>query len=409
LHGAPPASFSYLDAQVLDESGDRYALDAVMNNPVADGRLLTCSYDLARLAREVPRSAIEQGPASLWRYAPLLPVASPASVVTLGEGWTPLLSTPRLGKALGLPRMLVKDESRNPSGSFKDRGAAVAITRLVELGIERFILHSSGNAASAWALYAARAGVHCANVLPQNVPDVCLAQTMFSGSDTWLLGGDWGPSGALTKALAREQDSFFVGTLTEPWRLEGKKTIGLEIAEQLGWRLPAAIVYPVGGGLGIIGIYKAFRELLALGWIAPQPLPRLIISQFDGCAPMVRAHEKGATRAAPWENIDIPPGGMRSARPPGDRAVLALLRDTGGAAIAVSSEEAVAAALEATCQEGLFVGTETGTVLAALRRARQSGILDAEDEVVAVSTAGGLKSLANFPLDEFRQRAHALG
>lgn len=408
LNQGIPQHVSYLDGLIVDGSTEVFSASAVINNPGVDGHLLTCRYDLTRVAAEVPRAYVETGPASLWRYAPLLPVSAAESIVSLGEGWTPLLATPRLGKANRLPNLRVKDESRNPSGSFKDRGAAVAISRLVELGVTRFTLHSSGNAAAAWGLYAARAGVTCTNVLPFDVPDSCLAQTLFSGSETYLLNGSWGQSGAVTKALTLESGSFFVGTLSEPWRLEGKKTIGLEIAEQLGWRLPSAIVYPVGGGLGIIAIYKAFRELIELGWIDPQPLPKLIVSQFEGCAPIVRAFDEHAERATPWQNIDIPPGGMRSARPPGDRVVLALLRETNGAAIAVSAQEAVDAALEASGLEGLFVGTECGTSLAALRHARASGLLDELDEVVVVNTASALKSLPNFPLSAFRARAHVI-
>jgi threonine synthase len=400
--------FSYLDALVVEGTPQVFDAATAMNNPATDGSLLSCRYDLKRLAKEFPRDRIAAGGADLWRYAPLLPVGSAANIVSLGEGWTPLLETPRLGRAHGLPRLRIKDESRNPSGSFKDRGAAVAISRLIELGVTRFGLHSSGNAAAAWSLYAARAGVQCANVLPFDVPDVCLAQTVLGGSDTYLLEGDWGRSGAYTKALTLEQERFFVGTLAEPWRVEGKKTIGLEIAEQLGWRLPDAIVYPVGGGLGIIAIYKAFRELIELGWIAPQALPKLIVTQFEGCAPIVRAFDEHAERATPWLDIQIPPGGMRSARPPGDRAVLALVRDTQGAAIAVSAGEAAEAASLATRLEGLFVGTECGTSLAALEKGLARGTLAENDEVVVVSTAGGLKSLGNFPLAQLRQGAHAV-
>lgn len=391
--------------QALAGPGGSYPPDTPMNNPWSDGSLLTCRYDMARLRETVPRATIEAGPANLWRYAPLLPLARPEAAVTLGEGFTPLLPAARLGAALGCPRLLVKDEGRNPSGSFKDRGAAVAISRLRELGVDKVVHNSSGNAGAAWALYAARAGLGCVNLMPDDVLPASLAQSELAGARTLLVEGAWNPAGRMAREAASAHGWFFSGTLAEPWRLEGKKTMGLEIAEQLGWRLPEALVYPAGGGLGAIAIYKGFTELMELGWIASGPLPQLIITQYAGCAPIVRAFEEGAERARPWEIIDIPRGGLKSASPLGDRAVLTLLRETGGGAFAIEGDEAIAAAAEATRLEGLFPCPESGTALAGLRAARRAGLLAPTAEVVVVSTASGLKSVPNFPLPTSRRVA----
>lgn len=372
---------------------------------VVDGTPAACEpgdfpevhYDLTRLAREVDRDAISRGPASLWRYAPLLSVEDPENAVTLGEGWTPLLTVPRLGEAVGLRRLLVKDEGRNPSGTFKDRGASVALTRLRELGIGTVIHNSSGNAGGAWGMYAARAGIRCVNLLPMDVLSASLLQSALSGADTLLLDGPWQDSGPMVAEAVARNGWYNIGTLKEPHRLEGKKTMGLEVAEQLGWQLPDAIVYPTGGALGAIAMYKAFRELIELGWVARGPLPKLIVTQYEGCAPIVRAFEQGADHAELWTDLDVPPGGLKSTRPPGDRAVLRLIRETGGTAVAVAADDAIAAAAAVVRQEGLFPCPEVGTTIVGAAKARASGLIDADDRVVLMFTGSGLKSIQVLP------------
>jgi len=372
---------------------------------VADGAAADCGpgdfpevhYDLARIAAEVDRDSFAAGPASLWRYAPLLPAERPHEAVTLGEGWTPLVPMPALGEALDVPRLWAKDEGRNPSGTFKDRGASVALTRLRELGIDTVIHNSSGNAGGAWGLYAARAGIRCVNLLPDDVPPASLRQSELSGADTLLLDGPWLESGAMVADAVARHGWHAVGTLKEPHRLEGKKTMGLELAEQLGWTLPDAIVYPTGGGLGAIAMYKAFAELRALGWIDDAPLPKLIVTQYEGCAPIVRAYEAGADHAEPWTELDVPPGGLKSTRPPGDRAVLALLAETGGTAIAVSADDAIAAVADVVRREGLFPCPEVGTCIAGLRQALAAGVVDAGARIVVMFTGSGLKSVPILP------------
>ncbi len=372
---------------------------------VADGHPAGCPegdfprvhYDLQRVARLVDRDGLARGPASLWRYAPLLSAEDPGAAVTLGEGWTPLLPLPRLAAPLGCAALWAKDEGRNPSGTFKDRGASVAVTRLRELGIGTVVHASSGNAAAAWALYAARAGIRCVNLLPADVLPASLVQSTLAGADTRVLDGPWQDSGAVVAGAAERHGWFNVGTLREPHRLEGKKTMGLEIAEQLGWTLPDVIVYPTGGGLGAIAIYKAFRELQALGWVPDGPLPRLVVTQYAGCAPIVRAFERGMDRAEVWTTLDVPPGGLKSARPPGDRAVLALLRETGGTAVAVSAEDAGAACARVCREEGLFPCPEVGTTVAGLERARARGVVATGARVVLLFTGSGLKSVPVLP------------
>jgi threonine synthase len=344
----------------------------------------------------VDRDALARGPRSLWRYAPLLPTENPSEAVTLGEGWTPLIPVPRLGKALGLHNLYVKDEGRNPSGSFKDRGASVAVSRYRELGIRTVVHASSGNAAAAWSLYAARAGIECVNVLPQDALDSSLVQCVLAGARTVIYAGPWQDSRDVAQAATARHGWFDVMTLREPYRMEGKKTIGLELAEQLGWRLPDVLVYPVGSGLGPLAIFKAFRELQELGWVGDTTRPRLVAAQYEGCAPIVKAWRENRERAEPWPHLDVLPGGLKGARPAGDRALLALLRATGGAAHAVSTSDALAAAAEMTAEEGVFPAPESAITFAAARMAVADGTIRSEETVVLVVTATGLKSIANF-------------
>lgn len=358
------------------------------------GEILAVRYDLERIKREVPREKIAQGPATLWRYAALLPVKNANTAVTLGEGFTPLLPTPRLARALGLRKLSIKDEGCNPSGTFKDRGAAVAISRYVELGVKTVAHNSSGNAGGSWSLYAARAGITCVNLLPTDVQPASLQHCRASGQPAFLVE-NWHEANRMVSEACERNSWFNICTLKEPYRLEGKKTMGLEIAEQLGWKMPAAIFYPMGGGLGAIAIFKAFDELTKLGWLEGR-LPRLYVTQFEGCAPVVKAYNEGRDACSPWGKIDIPPGGLRSPNPPGGRAVLALMRKHGGAAIAVSTHEALAAVDEMAREEGFFACPESATTVAGLRKALDLGLVKADEHVVVVSTGSGLKSIPTF-------------
>jgi len=368
-----------------------------LSAPPADR--LRARYDLDRLRREITREAIARGPANLWRYAPLLPVERPEDAISLGEGWTPLLRAPRLARAVGLRRLAVKDEGRNPSGTFKDRGAAVAVSRYAELGVKTVAHNSSGNAGGSWSLYAARAGMTCVNILPTDAQPASRQHCRASAQPTFLLE-NWHDGGRLVAEACEKNGWLNICTLREPYRLEGKKTIGFEIAEQLGWRMPDAIVYPMGGGLGAIAIYKGLEELLELGWIEGK-LPRLYITQYAGCAPLVKAWDEGRSECEPWGRIDIPPGGLKSPNPPGGRAVLELISKHGGGAVAVTSEDALTAVDEMTREEGVFPCPESATTLSGLRIAVARGWIGAEDEVVLVSTGSGLKSIPTLEAPRF--------
>jgi len=387
---------SYL-THIENAGGERLDPGVALSAPPSEQ--LRARYDLDRLRREVTREAIERGPASLWRYAPLLPLERPERAISLAEGWTPLLPAPRLARALGMKRLVVKDEGRNPSGTFKDRGAAVAVSRYLELGVKTVAHNSSGNAGGSWSLYAARAGITCVNILPTDAQPASRQHCRASGQPTFLLE-NWHDGGRLVAEACERSGWLNICTLREPYRLEGKKTMGLEIAEQLGWRMPDAVVYPMGGGLGAIAIFKAFEELLQLGWIEGK-LPRLYITQYVGCAPLVKAWDEGRDDCAPWGKIDIPPGGLKSPNPPGGRAVLGLVRKHGGGAVAVTADEALAAVDEMTREEGLFPCPESATTLSGLRKAIARGWIDAGEQVVLISTGSGLKSIPTLEVPRF--------
>ena len=388
---------SYVERIKFRDSGEAYSVEGTASGPFPAGDFPEVQYDLARIRGQFDRDRLSHAVASLWRYAPLLPVDDPDNAVTLGEGWTPLLPVPDLGATIGCTNLLAKDEGRNPSGTFKDRGASVAITRHRELGVETVIHNTSGNAGGAMALYAARAGMRCVNLLPDDVLPASLQQSAVAGADTRILDAPWQESGGMVANAVTEHGWFNIGTLKEPYRLEGKKTMGYEIAEQLDWSLPDAIVYPTGGGLGAIAIYKAFRELHELGWVDAAPLPKLIATQYEGCAPIVRAFRENASHAEPWTDLQVLPGGLKSTKPPGDKAVLKLIRETGGTAIAVSTPDALEAMSLMTRTEGIFPCPESATTIAGLKTALDEGVVEADARIILMVTGSGLKSIPAMP------------
>lgn len=357
----------------------------------ASGAFPLARYDLAKLRNTVGREEIKRGPASIWRYWMLLPADNPADAITMGEGYTPLVAL----KSLGHKQLWLKDEGQNPSGSFKDRGASVGFTRYRELGVKTLALNSTGNASAAWAMYAARAGIRCMSFLPVDGQESTRKQCSLAGGEVRFIDiAEWANVGKVVARECAAHGWLNVSALREPYRIEGKKTLAFEIAEQFDWRLPDAIVFPTGGGQGVIALYKGFQELRELGWISG-PDPKLVITQYAGCAPITKAFVENKDQCKPWGAIDILAGGMKSPNPLCGPALLALLRRTQGTAVAVTNDEALAAQAEVCRSEGLFICPEVATALVGARRAVEAGAIGENDNVVLIGTATGLKSLSH--------------
>jgi threonine synthase len=355
------------------------------------GAPLLARYDLAAVASWTDPGQIAARAPSLWRYHELLPVGSAGAVVSFGEGMTPLLPMERLGAELGVPGLLMKDESPLPTGSFKARGAAVGVSRAAELGAAGVALPTNGNAGSAWAAYAARSGLPCLAVMPTDAPEITRAECVVAGAETYLTDGLINDAGRLVRAAVADRPGFLdASTLREPYRLEGKKTIGLEIAEQLGWRVPDVIIFPTGGGVGLIGIAKGLRELRELGWIG-ETLPRMVAVQAAGCAPIVRAFERQADTTEPWPEARTEAFGLTVPDPLGGFLVLEAIRATGGTAVSVTDEELRASQRQAARAEGAWVCPEGAACFTAIEQLRRTGWLADGEEVVVVNTGAGLK------------------
>jgi threonine synthase len=364
------------------------------------GSPLLARYDLALAGARVDRAEIGRRQPDLWRYHELLPVSAPGHVVSLGEGMTPLLALPRLGAALGVPRLLMKDESLIPTGTFKARGAAVGVSRAAELGVAGVAMATNGNAGAAWAAYAARAGMASLIAMAADAPVVNRAECQAFGAELRVADGDISAAARLVAAQMPARAGYQdVSTLKEPYRIEGKKTMGFEIAEQLGWRLPDVIVYPTGGGVGIIGIHKALAELRELGWIGGQRLPRLVAVQASGCAPIVKAFASGAAESEPWPEPRTVAFGITVPKALGDFLVLAALYATGGTAVAVDDAALLADQRLAARLEGCFICPEGAACVTAVRQLRDSGWLSESDQVVVLNTGTGLKYPLAVPHD----------
>ncbi len=391
-----PATYSALTHLECSRCGRSYDASQIQGT-CACGSPLAARYDLKRAAAWTSPAQIAARPPSLWRYHELLPASSPAAVVSLGEGMTPLLAMPRLGAALGLPGLLMKDESPLPTGTFKARGAAVGVSRAAELGAAGVAMPTNGNAGAAWASYAARAGLPCLVAMPAGAPAITRSECAAAGTETYLVDGLINDAGRLIAAATAERPGYQdVSTLREPYRLEGKKTIGLEIAEQLGWRVPDVIVCPTGGGVGLIGIRKALAELTELGWIGSTP-PRLVAVQAAGCAPVVRAFEQGERETMPWHEARTAAFGLTVPSPLGGFLVLDALRATEGTAVAVTDADLLASQRQAALLEGTWICPEGAACFAAVGRLREAGWLAEGDEVVVVNTGCGLKYPETIP------------
>jgi threonine synthase len=382
---------SYLTHLECADCAATYPAD-VEQHRCACGGILLARYDLAALARDVPRRRISARPWNngLWRYAELLPVADPRDRVSLGEGATPLLPMPQLGQELGAAVWL-KDEGLNPTGTFKARGAAVGISRARQLGAATIALPTAGNAGAAWAAYGARAGIPVVVAMPKDAPPQTQREVLLYGARLHLVDGNISHAGAWVNERAASEGWYDASTFKEPYRLEGKKTLGLEIAEQLDWRAPDVILYPTGGGVGLLGLWKAFSELRALGWLrgANDAPPRLVVVQAAGCAPVVQAWEAGADTTVAWEDAATVAAGLRVPSPLAGGLMLRALRETGGTALAVT-DDAIRRALGELARAGLWLSPEGAALLPALRQLRASGWLRAGERVVLLNTGSGL-------------------
>ena len=319
---------SYLSHLECTECAKTFPSNRLIGVSPCCGKVLFARYDLAKLRRDVDRDELKNRRTDMWRFADLLPVQDPDRIVSLGEGGTPLLAATQLGRKLGLDNLYIKEEGLNPTGTFKARGISAAVARAVELGAPGFTMPSAGNAGGAAAAYCARAGLRAKVFMPQDAPEANKKECLLAGSDLNLVEGLISDAGRQAVAVAQEQNLFDLSTLKEPYRAEGKKTMGLEIAMQMGWKLPTAIVYPTGGGTGIIGMHKGFQELRELGWI-DSPSPKFIAVQATGCQPIVRAFQQGKSISEPWSNAATVADGLRVPSPFADYLILQAIRETG--------------------------------------------------------------------------------
>ncbi|MDQ3514498.1 MAG: threonine synthase [Chloroflexota bacterium] len=381
--------FSYLTDLECSMCGAHYPADRVMTTCPACGKVLFARYDLTAAAAAMTDAALATRPWDLWRYHEILPVREPDNALTLGEGGTPLMAMPRLAEAFGFRRLLVKDEGLNPTGSFKARGLGMAVSRAKELGAAAVALPSAGNAAAAMAAYAARAGIPAVVAMPADAPAVMKAECLAFGARLFLVDGLINDCGKLIREGAAAHGWCDLSTLKEPYRAEGKKTMGIELVEQLGWRVPDAIIYPTGGGTGIVGMWKAFEELEAMGRIGPER-PKMIVVQAEGCAPIARAFAAGERHAPLWDDAHTVAPGMRVPVAIGDYLILDAVRQSGGVAMTVSDAALLHGMALAARQEGLFVAPEAGAAMVAARDLLGQAFLSPDDEVVIFSTGSGL-------------------
>jgi threonine synthase len=384
-----PARNSFVTHLECSLTGERYEADRLQGLSRA-GRPLLVRYDLEAAAAAMSAQKIAARPFDMWRYGELSPIRDDADIVRLGETVTPIVPLERVAARLGLAALLVKDESRLPTGSFKARGLAMAVAMARHFGVRKIAMPTNGNAGAALAAYAARAGIETVIFCPDDTPEINVREIAAFGARVYRVNGLIDDCGKIVGEGAAAGHWFDFSTLKEPYRIEGKKTMGLELAEQLGWQVPDVIFYPTGGGTGLIGMWKAFEELEAVGLIGPER-PRMVAVQAEGCAPIVRAFEQGEEHAPRWENAATSAAGIRVPKAVGDFLILRAVRASGGFAITVSDEELGRAVTEAAAQDGLLLCPETGATLAAAEKALAAGLISRSDRVVLFNCAAGIK------------------
>jgi threonine synthase len=370
-------------------TGERLPADTVQNLSSA-GKPLLVRYDLGGIRKAISKEALAQRPPDLWRYRELLPVRRTADIVSLGETVTPLIRLPKLAAKLGVGDIIVKDEGRLPTGSFKARGLVMAVSMAKALGIKHMAMPTNGNAGAALAAYATRAGIRSTVFCPEDTPEVNVSEIELQGATVYRVNGLIDDCGKIVAEGKSKAGWFDASTLKEPYRIEGKKTMGLELAEQLGWDVPDVIFYPTGGGTGLIGMWKAFAELEAIGFLGKKR-PRMVAVQAAGCAPMVRAFEQGQEHAPRWENAQTIASGIRVPQAIGDFLILRAVRESGGFAIAVTDQAISDALSEVARSEGLLLCPEGAATYAACKQSRADGRIRREEKVVLFNCATGLK------------------
>ena len=358
------------------------------------GAPLLARYDVSSLDTAQLRQELATRPPTMWRYQEMLPQSAPSGPITLGEGWTPLVHAKRLGQSLGVERLFIKDESHNPTNSFKARGLSAAVTVAHRLGATTLSAPSAGNAANALAAYAASASIPAKVYMPKDVKQPFIDECTLYGADITLIDGLISDAGRIAKELSDAHGWYDVSTLKEPYRVEGKKTMAYEIAEQLDWHWPDWMIYPTGGGTGIVGMWKACAELESLGWMeTTDRRPRMVSVQADGCAPIVQAFESGSDRATPWPNARTTADGLRVPQAIGDFLILRAIRESGGTALTVTDADMIVAMREIGMAEGISAAPEGGATLVALRDLLQNGTIQPTESVVLFNTGGALKYL----------------
>ena len=383
---------SYLSHLECTSCGETHPADEPNRICLACGKVLYARYDLGGVGKKLNRNLLAGRVNNMWRYREVMPVRSEENIVTLGEGMTPLLKASNLGNQLGCYNLYIKDEGLNPTGSFKARGLSAAVSKAKELGLTRITMPSAGNAAGAMAAYCAHGGLEAHVFMPKDAPIANRQECDAFGARVTLIDGLISDAGRISREKAAEMGLFDVSTLQEPYRVEGKKTMGYEIVEQLGWTTPDVIVYPTGGGTGIVGIWKAFSEMIELGWL-DKVTTRMFSVQAEGCAPIVRAFHNGDQYAEPWEHAQTKASGMRVPSAIGDYLILNALRESGGSALTVSDDEMIEAVRDMAKSEGVYAAPEGGATLAALRKLLESGQVDPSMSIVLMNTGAAYKYL----------------
>ncbi len=385
--------FSYLTHLECSHCRQRFEANRVQTFCPDCQTPLFARYDLDRAVKQLNRDQFQARRPGIWRWHELMPVQHEANIVTLGEGDTPVLAVPRLGDELGLGRLYLKDESLNPTGTFKARGLSAAVSRAKELGVRSLTIPTAGNAGGALAAYAARAGIPAQVFMPADTPLTNIEESRVTGAAVTLVDGLISDAARLSVEAARQSGALDVSTFKEPYRMEGKKTMGYEIAEAFDWLLPEVIVYPAGGGMGLVAIWKGFEELSQLGWLEEMRMPRMVAVQAAGCAPVVAAFEKRADVCEFWPNAHTHASGLRVPKSFGDRLILQTLYESNGLALAVTDEEIQQAQRRLARCEGIFAAPEGAANVAALTHLKERGWLNPDERILLLNTGTGLKYL----------------